>query len=896
MSGLFEHLAANDEMGRIARRKAIAVANKRVADRFGEFLTDSDAETVTERLDLVGEEFDNAIRDACDEQGVEDHEPIIASVRSSFLKKKLANGGFPNEDPNSPDYDEQAESRRHREESDMRSEELNSIDPLSSGTGEHFCPGCGSGHTDAKTEGNRIELHCKQCGQDFVGEMEPDQGMPEDVFPDDPDYGFDEPPPHPRQERVPPPREGSVKEARRPKMCPYHKELVNASLQVGEPQYAAFAPLVGGDSHCGGGYEDKCNFKPPMVAQSYWDQKETDRLERKEQRELAQQGEQSHELEAPMVEETFDEPTDQATLAELDDAPSAVGDWEVSMDSVEAESPEPVLASSRWEITAMEEEDDEVPEMLDITPNQEGILRWMKAMPTEQAYNMLRSVYLIGGKEEKEYAEAMASDLGIDLGITPEDEDAKIHRQEFDQTQDEINDLPETEHPLGPHTGNKDGDSWEKNEKVEQPEGPSPKIDKKQWNGLEPIDTDAGPYKTVHQDVPDRPDYSKTDSLGQATKDAVLEYTKAVTTEETLPTADDNAGFNTDKNVDGAENTKTFPNKGQVDPVTPHTMSSTDALNMHTADLLGDIGDAAKDFGGSALNLVPGAAGANAAADAVGLPSLPNPVLDMAGDAVKGVANAAEGAGAAVNDYILDPAFREMPPESVLEGDPYGGNRPTGPDGKEISPEELRDIIGNPPPVEVSAPINKGGSITSAAHSVKEEDGKFFVIEDGDEKAAGPFASEEAAKKRANELNDMENLEKDSKKKEELTDSEKVNKELAEASDQIDDEVLGKLPNSKKAGPDGAGNLPLGPDEQYEQYVDHASDWRSVDLKSGDWVRVDGEFDATVAETLPDVDEVIVEGATGYAQTVPRGSCVPINLEDVDVEAWRAIQDEHDPR
>lgn len=713
MSGLFEHLAANDEMGRIARRKAIAVANKRVADRFGEFLTDSDAETVTERLDLVGEEFDNAIRDACDEQGVEDHEPIIASVRSSFLKKKLANGGRSLSEGeecsncNMVQEDDVDECPRCRGAQDAHA--LGMGPPgMEPALGPHKGPvtyGERNGvpwyrdHEGITHRGSVKEAReCEDCGDkidrsdydldpdDFGGDQDPLETGSKSCKAcrdanarDDADW-----------ERMK--NSGFDKEARRPKMCPYHKELVNASLQVGEPQYAAFAPLVGGDSHCGGGYEDKCNFKPPMVTQSYWDQKETERLERKEQRELAQQGEQSHELEAPMVEETFDEPTDQATLAELDDAPSAVGDWEVSMDSVEAESPEPVLAShnASWEVTAVS-----------------------------------------------------------------------------------------------------DGDSWVKNEKVEQPEGPSPKIDKKQWNGLEPINTDAGPYKTVHQDVPDRPDYSKTDSLGQATKDAVLEQTKAVTTEETLPTADDNAGFNTDKNVDGAENTKTFPDKGQADPVTPHTMSSTDALNMHTADLLGDIGDVAND----ATNFVTNPAGTmiNKGLDAAGLPTVPTP-LDMAGDAAKGFMNAAEGAGAAVNDYILGP-LGEMPPESTLQGDPFGGNRPIGPDGKEISPEELKDMIGNPPPVEVSAPINKGGSITSAAHTVKEEDGKFFVIEDGDEKAAGPFATEEAAKKRANELNDMENLEKGSKKK--LTDSEKVNKELAEASDQIDDEVLGKLPNSK---------------------------------------------------------------------------------------------------
>jgi len=661
MSGLFEHLAADDEMGRIARRKAIAVANKRVADRFGEFLTDTDAETVTERLDLVGEEFDNAIRDACDEQGVEDHEPIIASIRESFLKKKLANGG------------------RNLSEG----EECSNCNMIQEDDVDE-CPRC-RGAQDAHAlgmgpPGMEPALGPHKRKEPFT-ENELDRGM--DEIPDEYYDAIEK-----RHKRK---QEGSVKEARRPKMCPYHKELVNASLQVGEPQYAAFAPLVGGDSHCGGGYEDKCNFKPPMVAQSYWDQKETDRLERKEQRELAEQGEQSHELDAPQAEETFDEPAnDQATLAELDNAPSAVGDWEVDMDSVEAESPEPVLAShnASWEITAVT-----------------------------------------------------------------------------------------------------DGDSWVKNENVEQPEGPSPKIDKKQWNGLEPIDTDAGPYKTVHQDAPERPDYSKTDSLGQATKDAVLEQTKAVTTEEKLPTADDNAGFNTDKNVDGTENTKTFPDKGQADPVTPHTMSSTDALNMHTADLLGDIGDAAKD----ATNMVTNPAGAmlNKGLEAAGLPAPPTPV-DAAMGVAKGVANAAEGAGAAFNEHVLQP-LGEQPSDAVMQGDPFGGARPTGPDGNKMTPEEIQNSIGDP------RMLNKGGSVTAAAHSVKEEDGKFFVIEDGDEKAAGPFATEEAAKERATELNAMENLEKDSKKKEELTDSEKVNKELAEASDQIDDEVLGKLPNSKKA-------------------------------------------------------------------------------------------------
>jgi hypothetical protein len=49
----------------------------------------------------------------------------------------------------------------------------------------------------------------------------------------------------------------------------------------------------------------------------------------------------------------------------------------------------------------------------------------------------------------------------------------------------------------------------------------------------------------------------------------------------------------------------------------------------------------------------------------------------------------------------------------------------------------------------------------SAAHKVEQKDGKYFVIEDGDEKAAGPFDSKEEAEARAEKLNGLENLEKE---------------------------------------------------------------------------------------------------------------------------------------
>jgi hypothetical protein len=72
--------------------------------------------------------------------------------------------------------------------------------------------------------------------------------------------------------------------ARRPKMCPYHSELTESSLHAGEPQYAAYSALVGSPAHCKGGYEGKCNFKPAMVGQDFWDEKEKQAEQRKQQK------------------------------------------------------------------------------------------------------------------------------------------------------------------------------------------------------------------------------------------------------------------------------------------------------------------------------------------------------------------------------------------------------------------------------------------------------------------------------------------------------------------------------------------------------------------------------------------------------------------------------------
>jgi hypothetical protein len=120
-----------------------------------------------------------------------------------------------------------------------------------------------------------------------------------------------------------------VRTARRPKMCPYHNELTDASLQAGEPQYAAFSGLVGGPSHCKGEFDGKCNFKPEMVSQSYWDGKKQEADERKQQREQQQAEEinsipEADAVQEPEILEEGDGVTDLG--ADLEDAPSAVGE------------------------------------------------------------------------------------------------------------------------------------------------------------------------------------------------------------------------------------------------------------------------------------------------------------------------------------------------------------------------------------------------------------------------------------------------------------------------------------------------------------------------------------------------------------------------------------------
>lgn len=82
-------------------------------------------------------------------------------------------------------------------------------------------------------------------------------------------------------------RTASVKESRRPKMCPYHSEVTDISLAAKEPQagFNAMAQHAWSDRHCQGEWDGKCNFKPGMTTQPFWDEKQEKAEERRQERE-----------------------------------------------------------------------------------------------------------------------------------------------------------------------------------------------------------------------------------------------------------------------------------------------------------------------------------------------------------------------------------------------------------------------------------------------------------------------------------------------------------------------------------------------------------------------------------------------------------------------------------
>ncbi len=237
---LFDYIARDDDAPIVAGRQALALASKRIAERFDAFLTGKTAAEGTARLELIREDFDAVVASACEEVGYED---------SGSLTRTLWN------------------------------------DRISRLSGEN---------PFAKKDDDKDEKKCDCEGDEECAKCKKDDGDK-----DKKKFPFD---------KKDSPRTASTHESRKPKLCPYHNEVMGISLAQGEPAagYNAMASHAWTGKHCQGDeYEGaRCNFKPEMTTQSYWDAKAEKAEQRREERELQQ-------AEVP-VEQTIGEPTDEA--------------------------------------------------------------------------------------------------------------------------------------------------------------------------------------------------------------------------------------------------------------------------------------------------------------------------------------------------------------------------------------------------------------------------------------------------------------------------------------------------------------------------------------------------------------------------------------------------------
>lgn len=153
-----------------------------------------------------------------------------------------------------------------------------------------------------------------------------------------------------------------VRVARKPKMCPYHSEVTDISLASGDPSagFNAMAQHAWTGQHCqGGDYEGgKCNFKPAMTTQTFWDEKAEKAQQRRDEREQAQQTQQ---FETPDVHELPEVETEEPVEVEApieSDEPSAIGEGieEIPMamaaktasPTTELGGPEPKMDKRKW--------------------------------------------------------------------------------------------------------------------------------------------------------------------------------------------------------------------------------------------------------------------------------------------------------------------------------------------------------------------------------------------------------------------------------------------------------------------------------------------------------------------------------------------------------------------
>jgi hypothetical protein len=347
--GLFESLEADRSTEKLAHRHSVVAANKRVQDRFASFLNASKSPSErTARLDYIRGEVKQVVADACSQYGGDP-----TKVESSVLRHLTSDLPWEN------DEDDEDKDSEEKDKKDSRTAKVaEDLGDFGADRGENTIPPT-SDPLAVEPTGETINLTPNAEGLEKwlqnIEQTDPSLAaqMRADIFPEQgKEQGsdiqhVDDPIDGPRSY----PRGASVREARRPKMCPYHSEVMDISLAAGDPTagFNAMSQHAWGPQHCQGGeFDGRCNFKREMVTQEFWDNKAQQAQERREQRERQLQEQQIETPEVPDSPEGIDEaplPDEGGINDELAEAPSAVGEGVDSAPSMG--ELEPMAASTK---------------------------------------------------------------------------------------------------------------------------------------------------------------------------------------------------------------------------------------------------------------------------------------------------------------------------------------------------------------------------------------------------------------------------------------------------------------------------------------------------------------------------------------------------------------------
>lgn len=523
-ASVFDVDAAEQHEERAAARRASVLANTRARQRFASFIEGARTrEERIHRLSYIRDDLNSVVAQTCEEVGHDDPESIVSAIVDRFSKAFSV-----------ADYPTQVISSIHealgRKDYNMIADRIKTA-PIE------------SGHEDlANHFADELEGSNERFDRDrFVKAALPDEDNDTQ-------------------------KSSSVRESRRPKMCPYHSEVTDISLSSGDARagYEAMAQHAWGPNHCQGGeYDGRCNFRREMVTQKYWDDKQQQADERRDQREqeFAQQPTQEPLQEAPQAPEAdIDADGGPDISQELSEAPSAVG------------SPEPMpMAASRK--TA--EGGFEIEQLTDGSGNfkvvdADGAPRGMydtrqEAQKEADALNRTVSSVREGGPydlvnnpaiQQQQNDPALLQHLQQQgLGVKPEQVipgqvPGQVPGQapgapgQVDPTTGLTPDQMATQMPgqvpgQAPYDPNDPrrqaaSDSAQEHQELERGQGPVPQMDKTKWKpnalndegNLDPIETEVSnsAYPTREQDIQESPEYEYADNSFHQQTDAQLEH------------------------------------------------------------------------------------------------------------------------------------------------------------------------------------------------------------------------------------------------------------------------------------------------------------------------------------------------------------------------------------